>query len=594
MFVFTVVSGPDIGKTERFELRSVVVGRGSDAEFAISDRLAAPQHGRVYHVDDALWYEDLGSRYGTVVEDAAGTATLHSTSQSVRRPIRGDARILIGETIISVQYFSMFGEEPTRLMAAELLGAAESLSIDKTVRLTELDQRLVALFQLAGGLWQATDAESALAQGTDALLRAFPGLLGVEITTIAQTRWPAVSRAHWRAPYSPCAEDVCAEIAERCRSTAAPSRSARSADDSRSRIAIPMQTNAGAVGSILLVGSAASPLLRSDIDIAEAIGTLITAALERIRLEVDVLAMFEGIVSMCVAAVDARDPATAGHSARVAELALRLFDAHAVSGDAEADATRRETLRYAALLHDIGKIAVREDVLMKSARLSALQHEVVLLRAEAARSAILAGRRLQGPMARNSVEAELEAVELLLATVAENLGGKPLAGAASAVFREGYATRFVDSRGHLRTLLSSDEHEALQVERGTLTEGERGEMQAHVEHTRRLLNRIPWPAAYADVPSIAALHHEKLDGSGYPLGLDARALPREARMLTIADIFDAMAGADRIYRPAASKEIAAEALLREARGGSLDEGLVDLFVQDVIVAGSVSAVRKTG
>lgn len=96
------------------------------------------------------------------------------------------------------------------------------------------------------------------------------------------------------------------------------------------------------------------------------------------------------------------------------------------------------------------------------------------------------------------------------------------------------------------------------------------------------------------MPAIAALHHEKLDGSGYPLGLDARALPMEARMLTIADIFDAMAGADRIYRPAATKEIATDALRGEAAAGALDPALVERFVRDVVLREPDRAVRKTG
>ena len=107
-------------------------------------------------------------------------------------------------------------------------------------------------------------------------------------------------------------------------------------------------------------------------------------------------------------------------------------------------------------------------------------------------------------------------------------------------------------------------------------------MRSHARRSEELLEQIPWGDDLKRIPCFAGMHHEKLDGSGYPHGLRAESIPYQVRILTIADIFDAMTAADRSYRKAASVERAVEVLETEARAGLLDRYLVDLFSRDVV------------
>jgi hypothetical protein len=126
--------------------------------------------------------------------------------------------------------------------------------------------------------------------------------------------------------------------------------------------------------------------------------------------------------------------------------------------------------------------------------------------------------------------------------------------------------------------LSSTEVEALSVRRGSLSEEERGEIESHVEETHRFLSRIPWTGDFRRIPEIAYAHHEKLDGSGYPRKLSAPDIPIQSRMMTIADVYDALVAQDRPYKPAVSPQRALDILHGDMKG-QLDEGLLAVFTE---------------
>lgn len=119
---------------------------------------------------------------------------------------------------------------------------------------------------------------------------------------------------------------------------------------------------------------------------------------------------------------------------------------------------------------------------------------------------------------------------------------------------------------------------ALLVARGSLTDSERAEVQNHVRHTFEFLRQIPWGQRLRRVPEIAGMHHEYLDGSGYPRGAAASEIPIQARMMTVADIFDALTAADRPYKKAVPVEKALDILHLEAAAGKLDPQVLDVFV----------------
>jgi hypothetical protein len=148
---------------------------------------------------------------------------------------------------------------------------------------------------------------------------------------------------------------------------------------------------------------------------------------------------------------------------------------------------------------------------------------------------------------------------------------------AEELARLAAASFAVDDAG-ARPLLKCHEVAALRVRRGTLNEQERREIEGHVTHTYRFLSQIPWTPELRNVPEIAFGHHEKLNGLGYPRGLTAERIPVQVRMMTIADIFDALTATDRPYKKAVAPERALDILRREADAGELDRDLLNTFV----------------
>ena len=137
---------------------------------------------------------------------------------------------------------------------------------------------------------------------------------------------------------------------------------------------------------------------------------------------------------------------------------------------------------------------------------------------------------------------------------------------------------FSDMEGNRQPYLTPNEVSALSIRRGSLSEKERREIESHVTHTYRFLSQIPWTGEYRRVPEIAYAHHEKLDGTGYPRQLSSTDIPIQSRMMTIADIFDALVAWDRPYKKAVPVEKALDILHQEAGAGKLDAQVLDVFV----------------
>jgi len=138
---------------------------------------------------------------------------------------------------------------------------------------------------------------------------------------------------------------------------------------------------------------------------------------------------------------------------------------------------------------------------------------------------------------------------------------------------------FVDPDGQHHSLLTNREVQMLSLRRGNLTLHERQEIEKHVIHSFNFLRTIPWTKDLARVPDLAGRHHEKLDGSGYPQGLTADDIPLGTRMMTIADIYDALVARDRPYKKALPLEHALHILETEAKAGKLDTSLVQLWIE---------------
>jgi HD-GYP domain-containing protein (c-di-GMP phosphodiesterase class II) len=318
-------------------------------------------------------------------------------------------------------------------------------------------------------------------------------------------------------------------------------------------------------------------------------------SLENALLYADIRNLFEGFVKASVEAIESRDPTTSGHSRRVADLTVGLAQVvdRETSGAYKDAFFSREDLReleYASLLHDFGKIGVREKVLIKAKKLYDERLELIRARFDfVARSieADLLARKVSA-LERGAKRDDIRALDDELATRRIALdeqfeailaANEPTVMAAGDFARiEAIAQEtFTDLRGDVRTLLTSDETLALSVKRGSLTDQEFDEIRSHVTHTSRFLSRIPWGKAFRRVPLIAGAHHERLNGTGYPNRLRAEEIPVQSKMMSIADIYDALTASDRPYKKAIPVERAIDILEYSVKDGHLDPELVRIF-----------------
>ena len=341
------------------------------------------------------------------------------------------------------------------------------------------------------------------------------------------------------------------------------------------------------------------PFDRRALRLATALAAHAAVAIENSSLYEDIELLLEGFVTAAVSAIESRDPATSGHSLRVANFTIQLAEAVDRTGDgpyADQLFSRNQLreLRYAALLHDFGKVGVREKVLVKQKKLYG--HDLAILR-----------QRFELLMQQADLEFERHRAEWLLANgpsgYADALkrldatragrqqqlqhwldviarSNEPTIlpeGATEELEVIGQQT-WVDRQGIEHPVLTEAEVRFLSIARGNLDVRERREIESHVANTYRFLKMIPWTPELSAVPEIARGHHEKLDGSGYPHGVRAEEIPVQARMMTIADIYDALTAADRPYKRAVTPERALDILRGEADRGLLDQHLLGIFI----------------
>jgi response regulator RpfG family c-di-GMP phosphodiesterase len=247
-------------------------------------------------------------------------------------------------------------------------------------------------------------------------------------------------------------------------------------------------------------------------------------------------------------------------------------------------------LEYASLLHDFGKIGVREHVLVKAKKL--YPHDLELIRQRfdfvvRTLEADVLGRKLRAAV-RGASEAELAALDQELLERRRDLeaawqvvegANEPTVLAAGDFQRIEELGRQAYTRmnGEISTLLSAREVQSLSVMRGSLTTEEFDEIRSHVSHTYRFLSQIPWGKTFSRVATIAGSHHERLNGTGYPNRLRAEEIPLQSKLMTISDIFDALTASDRPYKRAVPVEKALHILSLEVKDGHIDGELVRIF-----------------
>lgn len=347
------------------------------------------------------------------------------------------------------------------------------------------------------------------------------------------------------------------------------------------------------------------PFLREHVGLAQSLAGQAGVAVRNARLREEIERLFEGFVQASVTAIEARDPSTSGHSSRVADLTVALGEAVNATptgpyGAVHFTEQQLKEVRYAGLLHDFGKVGVREEVLVKAKKLQPDRLDRILQRLyqrdleivlelmtrawdegapkdAAPFHALLQARRAESRRLVELVQRCNEPTVLPL-EIAEQMD-------------ELESLEFVHHGGEAQRIFEPGDIAALRIPKGSLSEEEREEINSHVTHTFRFLRQIPWTGGLKDLPEIAYAHHERLNGRGYPRGLVSEQIPVQSKLMAIADVYDALVASDRPYKAAVSVPKSLQILEDEAKAGLLDAEALRIFMDAKIFELTISRFR---
>ena len=371
---------------------------------------------------------------------------------------------------------------------------------------------------------------------------------------------------------------------------------------SKSMLVVPMKDHEDETIGVLQLINAIDPSTGKVVPFTEADEELIlclasqaAVAINNARLIKDLENLFEAFIRVIATAIDEKSPYTGGHIERVAELTMMIarkvnevnyppFDKVSFTED------ELKELRIAAWMHDIGKIVTPEYVVDKSTKLETIYDRIneIWWRYEVLKREVLLKKATEkcGALPENLLDKE---VKEILKTYEEeyeflrkcNTGGEFLKEEDKKKILE-IAQRQIDLNDKKVNLLNEDEVKNLCISRGTLTDDERKIINNHVLVTIKMLSQLPYPKKLKRIPEIAGAHHEKLDGSGYPRRLKGKELSLQARILALADIFEALTAKDRPYKKAKKLSEAMRIMNFMAKDNHIDPDLFSIFVKEKI------------
>jgi HD-GYP domain-containing protein (c-di-GMP phosphodiesterase class II) len=333
-----------------------------------------------------------------------------------------------------------------------------------------------------------------------------------------------------------------------------------------------------------------------DLEMLESVASQAAVALDNKRLLDEIQNLFDSFVQASVTAIEQRDPATKGHSERVARLTIGIARAVTDIGvgkyrDVWLNDDQFKELRYACLLHDFGKVGVREDVLVKAKKLFPGQLEAIEARFDGLqwsavaryaneKFAVAKAEGFDSPKVAEidrQLDAEVGRLRAWIDAIASANEPSVLPEDKASTLEDLSRQTYQDSRGRIQPILEPQEFRYLSIQKGTLDAHERSEIEEHVTNSFKFLSQIPWTPLLRDIPEIAYGHHEKLDGTGYPRHLTEPEIKLQTKMMTISDIYDALTAQDRAYKPAVPHDRALDILHKEF-AGKVDPDLLDVFI----------------
>lgn len=356
---------------------------------------------------------------------------------------------------------------------------------------------------------------------------------------------------------------------------------------SKSFLTVPLKNHEqDIIGVLQLINAKKGEFSEEDQKLVESLASQAAVAMTNQRLIEDLRKMFEAFIRAIAEAIDEKSPVTGKHCKRVPIIAQII--AKAVNETHEgplkeikfSEAELYE-LDIAALMHDCGKVTTPVHVVEKGKKLQTIIDRLELVEARleiARRDAIIKSAKI-GDFKSPELEKELEAIEKDRAVImASNYGKESISDEALKRIQALHKKTWTDSQGNVRPLLTDDEVANLSISRGTLTPEERKVIENHVVMTIKMLNQIPYPKHLKEVPEIAGKHHERIDGKGYPRGLTGDQMSVRARILAVADIFEALTAPDRPYKDVMPLSQALGIMTNMAKEGHIDPQVWQIFL----------------
>ncbi len=344
------------------------------------------------------------------------------------------------------------------------------------------------------------------------------------------------------------------------------------------------------------------PFSKENQRLVESLASQAAVALTNYKLIVGLKQLFESFIELIADAIDEKSPYTGGHCQRVPELAMMMAKAACQSEIGELkefDLTEQEMyeLRIAAWLHDCGKVTTPEAVMDKATKLSTIYDRIDLIEQRFE----LLKKQAECDSLQKQIQAVREGQHLEVVSLQErfdnlskkldedceflkrmNYGTEMMTDKEQSRVRESASYPFKDKSGNVVAFLTSDEVYNLNITKGTLTPEERAIINSHSQVTINMLEALPYPKDLKRVPEYAGNHHERMDGHGYPRGLTRAQMSVPARIMGIADIFEALTSWDRPYKKAKTLSESLNILGRMKLDNHVDPDLFDMFIREKI------------
>ncbi len=334
--------------------------------------------------------------------------------------------------------------------------------------------------------------------------------------------------------------------------------------------------------------------------LAESLASQAAVALTQRRLINELRELFESFIRMIASAIDDKSPYTGGHCRRIPVLTMMLAEAaHRTEAgplkDFRIDDKDRYELETAAWLHDCGKVVTPEYVMDKATKLETIYDRIdvietrfELLRRDAEIEYLRAclddvSSEAERDARRDAYEKDCADLRRDLEFLRHaNIGGEFMGDEDIARVERLGRTEWADASGERRPLLTADEVTNLCIKRGTLNDAEREVINNHIVATIKMLESLPFPKNLQNVPEYAGGHHEKMDGTGYPRGLRRDEMSVQARIMAIADIFEALSASDRPYKSGKTLSECLRIMGFMKKDNHIDPDIFDIFIREKV------------